>query len=471
VSERISSAYEELNLPALPSAETPLEHLMDLGDALREHHDDGAVAAAITVSAISEQRFQDLGEQTDSTERDSIATIVRQLKHPDEVDLLRSVYGPRFVLLGAWSPRDERVSATEQRLRTTVLNKEPEWYAQQVERLVARDENDESLALGQRVRDTFELADAYVSLRAGHSIKDEVARVIRLLFGSPFETPTKDEQAMFQAFGARLRSSDAGRQVGAVVVDELGELLVGGTNDVPKACGGQYWTGDKPDHREFQAEADFSAQEKLRVVADLVDRLSKADGWLTDEMLQLNSAELVAKALAPDGPLRKSRVSDLLEFGRILHAEMAVICTAARRGTALGGTTMYTTTYPCHECARLIIGSGIMRVVYVDPYPKSQVPRMYRTEIGEGPPDPEGKVAFVPFAGIAPRLYPFVFAMTGRSRDPVTGKYAPWIEASAVPRLIDASVLRYPIQIAEDAVIRGLEAGYTASAAEPAGDQ
>lgn len=76
VSERITSAYEELGLPDLPEAETPLDHLMDLGDALRCHRSDGDAAAAITIAAISEQRYEALGEATkDGVERDALATI------------------------------------------------------------------------------------------------------------------------------------------------------------------------------------------------------------------------------------------------------------------------------------------------------------------------------------------------------------------------------------------------------------
>lgn len=466
VSERITSAYEELGLPGLPEAETPIDHLMDLGDALRRHRGDGDAAAAITIAAISEQRYEALGEATrDGVERDSLATIVNQLKHPDEIRLLRSVYGPRFVLLGAWSPKGERAAATERRLRKLIPNKEQAWYDQQVPRLMARDEKDGSQPLGQRVRDTFELADAYVALRTGHQIRDEIVRIVRLLFGAPFETPTRDEQAMFQAFGARLRSSAGGRQVGAVAADADGELLVSGTNDVPRAGGGQYWTGDEPDNRDFQSGVDFNDQEKLHVVSDLVERLSNADGWLAEGLQGLEPRELADRAMAPGGPFSKSRVADLLEFGRILHAEMAVICTAARRGTALAGTTLYTTTYPCHECARLIIGSGIRRVVYIDPYPKSLVPRMYGTEVVEAPLT-DGRVTFEAFSGIAPRLFPNVFTMIGRERDDTTGAYIKWVPNAAQPRLVDASVLRFPVQTAEDEITQGLLASFR-SGGEP----
>lgn len=461
VSELIRSSYEELGLPQIPPRDTDLDRLMDMGDKLREHHEDGGAAAAITVSKIARQREDELGEDEveAGAEREAVATIIRQLKHPDEVHLLRSVYGPRFFLIGAWSPRKERQDAIERRLRALMSNGDASWYTQHAIRLMSRDESDGSRKLGQRVRDTFELADAYVALNAGFEIGHEVDRLIRLLFGAPFETPTRDEQAMFQAFGARLRSSAGGRQVGAVAIDADGELLASGTNDVPKARGGQYWAGDKPDHRDFQAGFDFNDREKFQVAFDLVDRLKQA-GWLTDEVGDREPKMLVEQALSPGGPFSKSRLADLLEFGRILHAEMALICTAARRGTALAGATLYSTTYPCHACARLIIGSGIIQVVYIDPYPKSLVPSMYSSEVSEQ--EDQFKVAFTAFAGVAPRLFPMVFAMSdhGRDRDGVTGDYVPWVPHEASPRLVDAAVLRYPIQAAEDEVIKDLAASY-----------
>lgn len=461
VSELIASAYGELELPEIPDADTDLDRLMDMGDRLREHHDDGGAAAAITVSEIARQREAELGEDAveAGAEREAVASIVRQMKHPDEVQVLRSVYGPRFILIGAWSPKEQRQDVIERRLRSSMSGLEQSWYTQHAVRLMSRDESDGSRKLGQRVRDTFELADAYVAINSGYSIDKEVDRLIRLLFGAPFETPTRDEQAMFQAFGARLRSSAGGRQVGAVAIDADGELLVSGTNDVPKGGGGQYWSGDEPDHRDFQSGFDFNDREKFQVAFDLVDRLKQAS-WLGGEIGGRESKELVEQALSPGGPFSKSRLADLLEFGRILHAEMALVCTAARRGTALAGATMYSTTYPCHACARLIIGSGIKQVVYIDPYPKSLVPWMYQSEVSEH--EDQAKVAFTAFAGVAPRLFPLVFAMTshGRDRDRVTGDYVPWVPHESSPRLVDAAVLRYSIQVGEDEVINDLAASY-----------
>lgn len=456
VSALIDVAFQTGGLTLTSSPETKLDELMDKGDALREKAVHGGVTAALAISAISNERHDELDDRPE-LERAATATVVRQLKHPDEVRVLRSVYGPRFVLIGAWAPKAERERATRRRLEQSRPGMDDHWYAQHVSRLLERDEKDGLRKLGQRVRDTFELADAYVALCPGVPIATTVDRIVGLLFGSPFETPTRQEQAMYLAFGARLRSSASGRQVGAVVVDDEGEVLVSGTNEVPKAHGGQYWTGESPDFRDFRYGIDYNDHQKMLIFLDVIRRLQEAPGWLVQARAEGDAESLAREAMDEGGPLAESRVSDILEFGRILHAEMAAICTAARRGTAIGGQTMYTTTYPCHQCARLIVGSGIRRLVYVDPYPKSQVPDMYRDEVAEGPSTDAGKVIFQPFEGVAPRLYESVFLMGRRDRNSVTGEYVPWSPENAAPRLISAAEAIYPLQYMEDHITKRLQ--------------
>jgi len=52
-----------------------------------------------------------------------------------------------------------------------------------------------------------------------------------------------------------------------------------------------------------------------------------------------------------------------------IHAEQNAIVQAARQGISIQGTTLYCTHQPCVICAKLIINSGIERVVYKHPYP------------------------------------------------------------------------------------------------------
>lgn len=52
----------------------------------------------------------------------------------------------------------------------------------------------------------------------------------------------------------------------------------------------------------------------------------------------------------------------------VLHAEANAITKVAKSGNSSSGATLYVTAAPCIECAKLIIQSGISRVVYTDEY-------------------------------------------------------------------------------------------------------
>jgi dCMP deaminase len=52
----------------------------------------------------------------------------------------------------------------------------------------------------------------------------------------------------------------------------------------------------------------------------------------------------------------------------VLHAEANAISKVAKSGNSSAGATLYVTASPCIECAKLIIQSGIKRVVYKDEY-------------------------------------------------------------------------------------------------------
>ena len=464
ISQLISRVHAAAKQPTT-GAQTHMEDLMKQGDRLRAAAGPDA-AAALAVAEIAARR----ATRGETDPRGGVATVIRSLKRKEEVKRLRVVYGPRFVLVAVWSPEDEREKAVLARLRNDYPGGSEGLYAGQTAELMTRDQQDANDPLGQSVQSAFELADVYLAARTGRSIVGPTARLVRLLFGDWFITPTRDEQAMFQASGTSFRSSAAGRQVGAVVIDADGEIVVTGMNDAPKAFGGQYWADDVPDHRDFQYGYDVNDRQKLAIVEDMLKRL-REHGWLSDTAPAGDAATPGKIALAKNGPLHDSRVGDLLEFGRIAHAEMACICTAARRGTPLGGLTLYTTTYPCHECARLIVATGIREVVYVDAYPKSQVREMFADEVDEGPDARPDRVSFRPFEGIAPRLFRSVFAKTGRERDAASGKYEPWQPGDARPRLVvDADVTHSPhvleLEVASELGRRLRTAGWQVPAGE-----
>lgn len=52
-----------------------------------------------------------------------------------------------------------------------------------------------------------------------------------------------------------------------------------------------------------------------------------------------------------------------------IHAEQNAIIQAAKMGVPIEGATLYCTHQPCAICAKMIVNSGIKRVVYLHPYP------------------------------------------------------------------------------------------------------
>lgn len=62
-----------------------------------------------------------------------------------------------------------------------------------------------------------------------------------------------------------------------------------------------------------------------------------------------------------DAPERRERPTKYLYA---VHAEAAIIATAARHGVRTEGCSLYVTHEPCAACARTLIGAGIRKIVY-----------------------------------------------------------------------------------------------------------
>lgn len=233
---------------------------MSAGNTLRQLSGSGAALAVLAVTRISELRRAGSDRPT--------AFVLRSLKHPDEVRLLRQIYGDSFWLLGASSPAEE---LRDDLVRT--LGNQSSRRAE-AELLIERDESEQlESKLGQNVRDTFAESDMFVEVRRGIEIRPEVDRMVDALFGNPFLTPTQEEEAMKFAMDASVRSASLGRQVGAALVPKIGTPIVVGTNEVPKPGGGQYWHGDEPDYRDFKLGEDSNPVFIRHLLEEILARL------------------------------------------------------------------------------------------------------------------------------------------------------------------------------------------------------
>ena len=129
-----------------------------------------------------------------------------------------------------------------------------------------------------------------------------------------------------------------------------------------------------------------------------------------------------------------------IEFSRAVHAEVAAILNAGLHGISVKGCALFTTTFPCHDCARHIVASGIKRVTYIEPYPKSLAVEFHEDSIAvDQTEEAQDKVNFKPFVGIAPRRYIDFFDMgrVKRKKDDGTIMDGDSLKSSALPKLVE----------------------------------
>jgi deoxycytidylate deaminase len=408
-----------------------IDALMNEGTRLRESSERGDAIALLAIAEIARLRAEELAGREEKN-----AFILRSLKHPQEVQTLRNIYGKGFVLISVYSPRDTRVSALADRISKSQYG-ERKNARSRAEVLVERDESEDDKTLGQDVKDAFPLADLFVDGRNEDTLKVQIKRFIDLLFGYRFHTPSRDEHGMYHARSAALRSADLNRQVGAAIMRPEGDVISVGCNDVPKAGGDLYWPDDPNDARDFKKGSDSSADQRVQVLGELLGKLSKA-GILPKTNPPTDIHKLVKSLISGNQKhiLKGASVMNILEFGRSVHAEMAALMTAARLGVSVRGATLFCTTFPCHMCARHIVASGIKRVVYVEPYPKSRAKQLHVDSICVDPiTASDSSVNFEPFNGIAPRQYLEIFDQ-GDNRKDADGKAVDWRMIDGKPRFL-----------------------------------
>lgn len=377
-----------------------ISSLMHAGNQARSSQgaDDGVLANGVA-SIIFSRRQKD--ENGIPLPQPKTAFIVDSLKRPEEIAQLRLIYPSGFVSIG--------IHSDEQR-RTKHMVLDQGMSSENAEDLIRRDRDESAVEHGQRVNDTFHLADFFVQITDDRDqLRCDIKRIVELWFGNPFITPTFDEHAMFMAFSAALRSADLSRQVGAVVTRDS-RILSTGANDCPKAGGGLYWPtrdektrgiDDYPMGRDYtRPEGDSNRDQQVRLIQDIIQ--------------QANEAKLEFDRETFFKVLDNSGIKDLTEYGRVVHAEMEALLSCARNGQSTVGATLYCTTFPCHNCAKHIVAAGVKRVVFVEPYPKSKALQFHNDsiEVGSEKANTDSqKVRFEAFVGIGPRRFFELFSV------------------------------------------------------------
>ncbi len=404
-----------------------IENYINLGNKARKEACDDSVLALGAAAVIMSKREKDEASKT-TKPRKRCAYIINSLKHPNEVNRLREIYSTGFYLIGVHSGKQKRI---------VYLNEDKGIDTSKAQLLIERDE-DEDVSYGQHTRKVFQMADFFVDFDEENSdrFKKSIWRILDIIFGNPFLTPTFDEFAMFTAFTSALRSADLSRQVGAVIAKN-NEIISSGANDCPKYGGGLYWPHldystneivDDKGGRDYTIEYDSNKKELNTIVEDIISRIK------TEEHTEQSIREMRERIL-------KSKIKDITEYGRVVHAEMEAILMCARNNISTKGATLYCTTFPCHNCAKHIIAAGITRVVYVEPYPKSKAFDFHSDSIcSKEDGYDSGKVNYESFIGIGPRKFFDLFSLSLSSgyniiRKDQSGIKIDWIRKNSVMRV------------------------------------
>jgi len=413
--------------------EDRIRNLITFCNKLRKRSDDNAFLARLTIASIKKQRSR---YQT-STAKESFAAggrlkgiiyIIDQLKKPEEIAAFRNAYGDAFISVSCHSPYEARVDYLKNKITANhgASEGENDWVDTSQE-LIALDEGEES-SHGQDVRSAFPLADYIIDCLTADKTSKYISKLFHLFFSNPSISPTYQEYANNLAAQAAYRSTDLSRQVGAAIFDKKRRVISLGCNEVPKSGGGTYWEDDYPDGRDQNLGYDENTLRKQELLLDVISRL-KNDGHLSKNLSRKSYEDLKSVFLAKNSSVKDSKVLDITEYGRALHAEMNAITDASRGQESTQGADLFVTTFPCHNCAKHIVGAGIKRVFYLEPYPKSQASALYPDSITVDPKQPQnGTVVFQQFCGVTKRR--FHYFSKSKLKDSA-GKVTPWSETSA----------------------------------------
>lgn len=379
------------DIPDDITGEERIKKYQSVGNKLREKFGDNYLAKKC-IDKIANTRLSQGGyrgnEDSLIPEPRRFVHIIDSLKHPRELEFLRIVYGDLLTLVGVFAP----ISVRRGRLQRDGVDRS------ELDKVITTDEH-EGFLHGQKVRDTFHNSDFFIRNDKDNDeeLREKIARFLDVLFGAEIRTPSQDEIAMHMAMSSGAKSACMSRQVGAAIYSNAGELLGVGWNDVPRFGGGLYSPEDgKNDHRCYLwgGKICHNDDRKKRLNQKILVEL-KEEKIISGSETQKN------KVLSA---LLRTDIKNIIEYSRSIHAEMEAILSVARAGkNGIVGSTIYVSTFPCHNCARHIVAAGIRKVIYIEPYPKSLAKDLHNDAISEDINKQDKMVIFLQFDGVAPK--------------------------------------------------------------------
>lgn len=319
--------------------------LQDIGNDLRKSHKN---------EYLAEKAIDKLETLLSNVESDNPVVIADGFRHTAEIKEFRKF--PNFFLVA--------IDCDDEMERFRRLNPT---YGDDLARFRRDDrrDRDEGLSYGQQVLRCVEQADIIFDNSArleteqvgAESLAKEFGLKVELLKGEILIEPNYHETMIAVASSLALQSGCIQRQVGAVLCDKGGRIIAAAYNNVAgqnqKPCIVKY---KKCNRKRFREEKEAKYLKKLKYCPICTTLLKKENNTL----------------LCPScGDARKDLPAyKLLDKCRSIHAEEAVLLSVD--GPKAAGSTLYTTTMPCMQCAKRIVYAGVKQVYYIDPYPEDE---------------------------------------------------------------------------------------------------
>ncbi len=394
------------------------------GDTMRKNSGHADLLAAGVVADIRSIK-DDIKDKVDDPDR--ICFIINSLKNTAEAKLLKSIYGESFFMIGVNTPYEKRV------MNLTMGDQSIKSDAEKTIRTDEQGSKDIEPEFSQQVGKLFHYSDFFINVD-GEQDRDAAAKITRfanVIFGTEVITPNIHEKSMYSAWAAASNSACLSRQVGAAVTSNDGMQLSVGWNDVPKFGGGVY------NEENARSKTDNRCYIYAPAGCRNGKKLQNAKNKLYNELINaphlgLNAVEhgeIVEKIIS------ESEIFNATEYSRAIHAEMHAIFNAFQsHSTKVVDGSLYVTTYPCHNCARHIVLSGIKKIYYISPYPKSLAIELHPDTLTRDTRETK-MVQIIHFEGIAPTKYLSLFSLMDLPRkDKTTNNLPPNPPDKATPR-------------------------------------
>ncbi len=351
-----SDEYEYISLSdilkeEIGSAEYTRSDLQDKGNELREQKGADFLAR----KAI---------EKINSS--DNTKFVIDSIRNTHEIEKLKKTF-PQFYLFAIWASKDTRWERVQDRYDCVLPSFEKDDNRDKDE----KQENGQQITLCYQMADFIILNEEKIHSQRSDTfkkLKAIVEKYIGLIEKTMVYEPNEEETLMAMAYANSMRSSCSQRKVGALIIDEYGNVFSSGYNEVPvleRSCASVY---------------GMCYRKYLR--KDIDDKIK-------DELLDETMAAKVSSIVKNN--------SKMLDYCRALHAEENAIVNMARLSVSAdySKATLFTTTYPCNLCANKIAQIGIKKIVYYEPYPQEEAKKTLA----------EHKVEQIPFQGITFNSY------------------------------------------------------------------